>query len=124
MQNHKINLMKANKMLLAAACSLFAVAATAQDNRWGATPEEREQNALHANYLKEELANKNYNAAAGYYQALVKACPAASLSIYQRGAILYRTKIARAKSLAEKEMMVDSLMSVYDTRLKYFADHP
>ncbi len=122
--------MKKFKMLLAAACSMFAVAALAQDYSdpkyaaYGATPEEREQNILNSNFLKEEVRNKNFNAAAGYYQKLVEACPKAQASLHQYGVTIYRNKIARAKTLAEKNAMVDSLMIVYDTRLKYFGDHP
>ncbi len=123
--------MKKLKMLLSAACTLLAVAASAQQDysdprfaAYGDTPEAREQNILMSNFLKEAVMNKDYNTAAGYYQKLIEACPKAQASLHQYGTVIYRNKIARAKSLAEKKMMVDSLMFVYDTRLKHFGDHP
>ena len=57
--------MKNVKFLLSAACALFAVAAMAQQDFsdpkyavWGDTPQEREQNILNSNFLKESLDNK------------------------------------------------------------------
>ena len=41
-----------------------------------------------------------------------------------RGITLYKNKIARAKSIAEKNTYTDSLMIVYDLRNEYFGDHP
>lgn len=123
--------MKKVRFMLVAACSLFAVAAMAQQDfsgpeyaKWGDTPEERERNILHSNFLKEEYENKNFNAAAYYFQELVNHCPGASVAIYQRGANVYKNKINRARSMAEKNIYIDSLMLVYDLRLQYFGDSP
>lgn len=40
------------------------------------------------------------------------------------GIRLYKNKIARAKTVAEKKGYVDSLMWVYDLRNQYFGSHP
>lgn len=40
------------------------------------------------------------------------------------GAVIYKNKINRAKSVAEKNTYIDSLMLMYDLRAKYFGDHP
>lgn len=123
--------MKNVKFLLTAACALFAVAATAQTDfsspqyaKWGDTPEAREQNILNSNFLKESCDNREYNQAAHYFQELVKNCPTASENIYVRGAVVYKNKINRAKSLAEKNQMIDSLLLTYDLRAEHFGDHP
>ena len=122
--------MKNVKFLLTAACSLFAFAALAQDFSdpkyaiWGDTPEERQQNILNSNFLKESCDNKDYNAAAHYLKELLDKCPKASENTFVRGITLYKNKINRAKSLDEKNMYVDSLMLIYDLRNKYFGDHP
>ena len=57
--------MKNVKFLLSAACALFAVAAMAQQDFsdpkyavWGDTPQEREQNILNSNFLKESLTTR------------------------------------------------------------------
>ena len=101
--------MKNVKFLLSAACALFAVAAMAQQDFsdpkyavWGDTPQEREQNILNSNFLKESLDNKDYNAAAHYLKELLDKCPKASQNTFVRGITLYKNKIARAKSIAEK----------------------
>ena len=122
--------MKRVKILLSAACAVFATAAMAQDfsdpkyAAWGETPEQREENILNSNFLKESCDNKDYNQAAYYLQQLLQKCPAASEAIYQRGTTLYKNKINRAKSLAEKKNYIDSLMLIYDMRLEYFGNHP
>ena len=58
--------MKNVKFLLSAACTLFAVAAMAQQDfsgpqyaKWGDTPEEREKNILNSNFLKESYDNRD-----------------------------------------------------------------
>lgn len=122
--------MKRVKFLLSAACALFAFAAMAQDFSdpkyaiWGDTPQEREQNMLNSNFLKESLDNKDYNAAARYLKELLDKAPKASPNTFVRGISLYRNKINRAKSVIEKNMYVDSMLLLYDLRNEYFGDHP
>jgi len=123
--------MKNVKFLLAAACSLLAVATMAQQDfsspqyaKWGDTPEAREKNIVNSNFLKESCDNKDYNAAARYLKELIDGCPGASENIYVRGAVVYKNKINRAKSLAEKNTYVDSLLLMYDLRNQYFGTHP
>ena len=121
--------MKNVKFLLTAACSLFAFAALAQDFSdpkyaiWGDTPEERQQNILNSNFLKESCDNKDYDAATHYLQELLAKCPKASENTFVRGITLYKNKINRAKTLDEKNMFIDSLMLIYDLRNEYFGDH-
>ena len=122
--------MKNVKFLLSAACALFACSAMAQDFSdpkyaiWGDTPEERQQNILNSNFLKESCDNKDYDAAARYLKELLDKCPKASENTFVRGTTLYKNKINRAKTLAEKNMYIDSLMLIYDLRVEYFGDHP
>lgn len=121
--------MKNVKFLFAAAFTLFAAASMAQDfsspqwAKYGDTPEAREKNILAINFLKETCDNRDYNGAAHYLQQLIQNCPTASLSIYQRGASIYKSKINRAKSLDEKNMFIDSLLLIYDLRNQYFGDN-
>lgn len=107
-------------------CIVFA--ANAQDFSdpryapWGDTPEERQQNALASNLLKETLDSKQYNEAAGYFRTLVENAPGASEATFIRGAELYSIKVQLAKTPEEKKVMLDSLMSIYDLRLQYFSN--
>ena len=121
--------MKNVKFLLSAVLVFLASAALAQDfsapqyAKWGATPEEREQNILNSNFLKESCDNRNYDAAAHYLKELIDKVPGVAESNYQRGAVLNKNKINRAKSVAEKNVFIDSLMLMYDMRVQYFGDN-
>lgn len=122
--------MKHVKILFTAAFALFCVAANAQDfndpkyAKWGANAEERQQNILNSNFLKESVDNRNWNEAAKYLKILIDQAPEASQNTFIRGTTIYKNKINRAKSMDEKKMYVDSLMLMYDLRAKYFGDHP
>ena len=122
--------MKAVKLFIGLAFALVAGSASAQDfsdpqyAKWGETPEQRKENILASTFLKEELNNRNYNQAAKYLQQLLQNCPAASENTYANGIKLYKMKVNRAKSLAEKNGYVDSLLLLYDIRLQYFGAHP
>ena len=117
--------MKNVKILLSAALVFVGATALAQDfsapqyEKWGDTPEQREKNILNSNFLKESCDNRDYNAAAHYLNELINSVPTASVSFYQRGAVIYKNKINRAKSVAEKNTYIDSLMLMYDLRTKY-----
>ena len=121
--------MKAIKFLIVSAMAVMAATAVAQDfndpkyAKWGATPEERKENVLASSYLKEEIANRHFNAAAAYLQQLLTKCPAASENIYANGVKLYKERVNRAETLAEKKMFVDSILLLYDIRLQHFASH-
>ncbi len=92
--------------------------------KWGANAEEREKNMFAATFMREALDAKNYNEAAKHFQQLVASAPAASEAVYARASLIYKAKISRAKSLAEKKQMIDSLMIVHDLRLANFSMHP
>ena len=122
--------MKAIKYFLVAAMAAVATSAVAQDfsdpkyAKWGNTPEERKENILASSYLKEEVANRNFNSAARYLQQLLATCPDASENIYANGVKLYKDRVNRAETLAEKKMFVDSILLLYDIRIQHFGNHP
>ena len=122
--------MKAVKLFIGLAFALVAGSASAQDfndpqyAKWGDNADQRKENILASTFLKEELANRNYNQAAKYLQQLLERCPGASENTYANGIKLYKQKINRARSLAEKNVYVDSLLLLYDIRLEYFGAHP
>ena len=122
--------MKAVKLFIGLAFVLVAEAVSAQDfndpqyAKWGATAEQRKENILASTFLKEELNNRNYAQATVYLQQLLERCPGASENTYANGIRLYKSKINRARSLAEKTVYVDSLLLLYDIRVQYFGAHP
>ena len=122
--------MKSVKVILAAAAMLVGVSASAQDfsddaqfGKWGATVEERASNIGASNFLKEALDSKDYKAATEHFQQLFNNCPGASQNTFARGVTLYKNKAARARSIEEKKMFIDSILLIYDTRIEYFGNH-
>ena len=124
--------MKSVKILLTAALSAVVMTSVAQDleqfnnpafAKYGNTAEERKENYLNMTFLKEAINNRDYGAATDYFKSLVQNCPTASENLYVHGTTLYKNKIGRAKSVAEKRGYVDSLLWVYDLRNTYFGDH-
>jgi tetratricopeptide (TPR) repeat protein len=95
-----------------------------EDPRYGNTPEERTENLKILNFLRDEINNKNYKDAAVYLKEIMNTAPSASSNIYIWGATIYKNKAARAKSVAEKKIYVDSVMLIYDRRAEYYGDDP
>lgn len=122
--------MKSIKVLLSAAFAVVSMTAAAQDfsdpqyAAWGETPEERRDNIVNSQFLKESIDNQQYDLASGYFKTLVAKCPTASQNIYVNGIKLYQKRIAKSKTLSEKKANVDSLMWAYDLRNQYFGSHP
>lgn len=121
--------MKSIKVLLSAAFAVVSMTAVAQDfsdpqyANWGETPDERRENIVNSQFLKESIDNQQYDLASGYFKTLVAKCPTASQNIYVNGIKLYQKRIAKSKTLAEKKANVDSLMWAYDLRNQYFGSH-
>ena len=91
---------------------------------WGenADAAQREENVKTYNFFIDAYNNKDYDKALEYAYTLINNCPKARSTVYVNTANIYRQKIARSKSLAEKSVNIDSLMKVYDYRLAAFAD--
>lgn len=120
--------MKNVKFLLAGLLAFVGAASLAQDFSdpryapWGDTPEARKDNLFASNFLKEAITNRDYNGATGYFWTLVRNCPEASEATFIRGASAYSNKVAMAKTLDEKKLLLDTLMMVYDLRVQYFPE--
>ena len=122
--------MKSLKLILVAAFAMMGVSAFAQVNYddpryaiWGENAEQRKNNMLANQFLKESVDNKEYKAAAGYLKQLLDQAPKGAQGIYTNGIKLYKTLISTAKTDEQRNMYIDSLMIVYDVRLQAFANH-
>lgn len=109
-------------VLSAGVSAVYAQGNHLEDPRYGNTPEERTENLKKLNFLRDEVNNKNYNDAAVYLKDIMNTAPAASSNIYIWGATIYKNKAARAKSVADKNKYVDSVMLMYDRRAEYYGD--
>jgi tetratricopeptide (TPR) repeat protein len=123
--------MKSVKILLSVALAALGGMSFAQDfsddakyGKYGATAEERKENIYLVNFFNEAVGNQDYQTASGYLKQLLDKCPGASENIYAKGSTVMKNKIARAKSVSEKKVYVDSLMLLYDMRVVYFGNHP
>lgn len=117
----------ANKLVLSlAACFLFAGNLCAQawleDPKWGSSPDDRNQNVRFWNMLDDANKLKNYDAVLNYGRVLIEKAPQSMQNLYVHMGTAYTTKINLATSQAEKNAYVDSLMWVYDMRVKAFGD--
>ena len=123
--------MKSLKLILMVAFAMVGFSAMAQNinyddpkyAKWGANAEQRKQNMLNNQFLKEAVDNKNYKAAAGYLKILLEQSPAAAQGIYTNGIKLYKNQINRAENDEQRAMYIDSLLYVYDVRLQAFGSH-
>ncbi|MDY3979287.1 MAG: enzyme of heme biosynthesis [Tidjanibacter sp.] len=102
---------------------------TAQQNttfgpEWGenATPEERMANVQTFNFYNDAYNNKDFDKALKYLDELLVKCPKARSNIYVYGTNIYKNKIARSRTLDDRNAYVDSLMMLYDQRLVNFGD--
>jgi len=123
--------MKSLKLILVVAFAAMGISAMAQEINyddpkyavWGENANERRDNMLNNQFLKEAVDNKNYSAASKYLNILLTKCPAASQNIYTNGAKLYKNLINKAEDEKGKKVYIDSLMYLYDVRLKAFEKH-
>lgn len=121
--------MKHVKLMLSAVCAFMAYSAAGQGfddpkyAMWGETADERQENILNSNFLRDAVKNKKYDEAAQYLKPLLDKCPGAAESTFTNGTTVYKQKFARAKDAAEKKMFFDSVMLIYDLRVQYFGSH-
>lgn len=117
------------KLVLVATLVMFCGSAFAQNANlgpeWGenATQEQRHENALRFNYYRDAYNSKRYDDAMKYLPALIENSPKGAQNIYVYATNIYKNKIQRSTDLAERNGLVDSLMGLYDLRVKNFGDN-
>lgn len=108
----------------AATISTSAQAQSYLENpNYGSTPEERTKNATNISLLSDAINGQEFNRAVELFQQIMKDAPKASLNIYGDMIKMYKFRIMRAQSVAEKNMLIDSLMIMHDLRIKNLGDH-
>lgn len=114
-----LTLMMLGVMALSAAAQDFM-----NDPRYGDTPEARQANLMELQFFNDAYNNKDYPTAAGHLRVLLAGAPRSTENLYIKGAVIYRSNILRASSLAEKNAQIDSLMMLYDQRIAAFGTTP
>ncbi len=90
-----------------------------QDMVW---PEDRATAELKVALYSDELAVENYRSSADNLYWLLINAPNLHLSIYQNGAKIYENLALAEIDITQKNIYLDSLMMIYDLRMKYFND--
>ncbi len=120
--------MKTLKFILALVMAMSAGRAAAQEfgPEWGenATADERRQNVLLFNFYQDAYKAGRYDDAIRYYNELIVRAPKAQMSTYLYAINIYKSKAARAKSVGERTVYVDSMIMVYDARIASFGNDP
>ena len=121
--------MKALKTFLLVGIAAFTFTAKAQQTECNTNPKEnfgsdetecRKNISLYSEYLKQS----NYKDALKYWRATYKICPEFKPSLYTNGQIMYKSFIDAEKDAATKELLVDTLLSLYDQQIKLFGPCP
>ncbi len=73
---------------------------------------------------KEALKKKMYDYSIGAWRTMFNQCPDANICIYADGVDIYTYYIEKEKDEAAKELLVDTLLMIYDQRIKYYGNHP
>lgn len=108
--------------------TVLAIASTgvyAQQNfgeKWGPTPEKQKENVTHFNFYRDAYNNNDYDEALKYLPGLIENAPRGSQNTYVYAINIYKDKILKATSLADKKEFVGKLMELYDYRVTYFGD--
>ncbi|MCT4646745.1 MAG: hypothetical protein N4A74_17275, partial [Carboxylicivirga sp.] len=73
---------------------------------------------------KEALKKKMYDYSIDAWRTMFDQCPDVTIRLYSDGVKLYKHYIKKETDNVRKEALIDTLMMVYDQRIKYFGDHP
>lgn len=87
------------------------------------TPVITEECLTNISLFAESAKNKQYADAVGPWYEAFNNCPNASLAIYTYGDDILGWEFANAKTAEEKDRIRNTLMQMYDLRIKYFGDN-
>lgn len=94
------------------------------DPKFGDDPAQRGENVKLLNYFSDAYQTKAYDDALAIYKQLLTRAPKASLNMYINAGDIYRNKMARATTKAERAAYLDSMLYVLDCRIEHFGSHP
>ncbi len=67
---------------------------------------------------------KMYDYAMPAWRDMFENCPDVTIRIYSDGVDLYEHYLSQENDKAKKDALVDTIMMIYDQRIKYFGNHP
>jgi len=93
----------------------------AQDDKFGSDPKLCQRSYT---LYKEFHRQKNYKDALPYWNVTIAVCPKFSSGIWSDGEKMFKARIKASKDLVEREVLIDSLLWIYDKRIEYFGNNP
>ncbi len=118
--------MKKILFALLAFASIFSVNAQAylNDPRYGATPEERTENAKLYAAFGVSFGLKDWGQTSKELQELLQKVPTISENLYIKGVEMYRQRFTAAENDSDRKMALDSIVILFDLRAENFKNHP
>lgn len=90
--------------------------------QWGSTPEDSVECRKNTSIYSLMYKNNDYVGAYDAWHKVVVTCPQSSKNLYIRGSNILKMKINAAKRATERDSLINELMALYDTRIKYFGE--
>ena len=78
----------------------------------------------HTSLYREFYKQKNFDDALPHWRWVFNNCPLVSQNLYIDGSKMMASKINEAKDPKTRDAYIDTLLMVYDNRIKYFGDSP
>lgn len=110
--------------LIAASAFSAAHAQANLDPKYGDDPAQRGENIKLLNYFNDAYQTKAYDDALAIFKQLLVRAPRSSMNIYINAGDIYRVKMARATTKADRSVYLDSMLYVLDKRIEHFGTHP
>jgi len=102
-------------------CITWAQSAKIEDNpKYGTDSTSRMNCANNLSTMSEFMKIDLLDHAFPSWQVVFNECPASSKNIYLYGIKIYRRRVAKQKDPAQKAIVLDSLMLIYDRRIEHF----
>ena len=105
--------------------------AMAQQPNWGCSDEVQQEMlasvSLYQDAVKQYKATKDsrwLEEAYPYWHEIVAKCPKQSKNLYTNGANIMKAKINKAKDAAERDALIEELMTMYDIRIANYGEGP
>lgn len=96
------------------------------DSKYGDTPEEQETCKKNLSLYREYRDQGLWKQALPFWREAYQVCPASAKTLYIDGAKFYSNKLdaieGDSSKLQRRDVLLDSLMAIYDKRIKYFGE--
>lgn len=91
-----------------------------ENPKYGPDRETREECLKQTSFYQEFYKQKNYKDARVGWAIAYNICPKSSQNLYIRGIRMLKMELDATTDEAQKKILVDSLMGIYDKRIQYF----